>query len=139
MELLDRSFDELVVGDEASFTRTLTDADVRAFAALSGDENPLHVDATYAASTSFQKPVVHGMLVASLFSALLGMQLPGKRCLLMREEITFRKAVFAGDELHIHGVISAKSEATRILEIALTTSCAGEEVASGSALVSVRD
>ena len=65
MELLERTFEEIKVGDEASFMRTFTDADVAAFSTLSGDENPLHTDPAYAASTPFQKPVVHGMLVAS--------------------------------------------------------------------------
>ena len=138
MELLERTFEEIKVGDEASFMRTFTDADVAAFSTLSGDENPLNTDPAYAASTPFQKPVVHGMLVASHFSALLGMRIPGKQCLLITESVSFRKPVYAGEELTITGVVSLKSESTRILEITLTALRGGEEVANGTASVQVR-
>lgn len=70
---------DLYVGATASWSKTITSADVRAFAALSGDENPLHLDEAFARNTRFGRPIVHGMLVASLISAVLGQQLPRAR------------------------------------------------------------
>ena len=73
---------ELRVGLNASFEREITLDDVLAFAALSGDHNPLHIDETYAQGTNYQHPIVHGALQVSLASAMAGMHLPGKRVLL---------------------------------------------------------
>ncbi|MEZ5477348.1 MAG: MaoC family dehydratase [Thiolinea sp.] len=69
----------LQVGDTASLTRAFSEADVRTYAELCGDKNPVHLDAEYAADTQFGERIVHGMLVSSLFSTLLGMHLPGRR------------------------------------------------------------
>lgn len=135
--IADRSFEEIREGDSASFERAFAEEDIRAFAELSGDHNPLHTDPAYAATTRFGKPIAHGMLVASLFSTLLGMHLPGKRCLYLSQSLTFRKPAYAGETLTVEGVVKRKSEATRTLEIELRAAKAGEEVAGGTALVQV--
>lgn len=103
------------MGRCASFRRIVTDRDVRAFVDLSGDANPLHVDAAYAAGTSFGRPIVHGMFLASLLSRLVGMHLPGRRCLYMSQSIDFIEPVFAGDELEVIGEVQRKHDATRTL------------------------
>ena len=72
-----RTFDEIAVGDTASFERTLSTEDIQLFAVLSGDVNPQHLDAEYAASTRFQGVIAHGMLGGALISAVLGTRLPG--------------------------------------------------------------
>ena len=69
--------DMFTVGDTASLTKTFTESDVLTFAKISGDHNPVHIDANYAASTRFERQLVHGMLTAGMISAVLGMQLPG--------------------------------------------------------------
>ena len=66
------------IGESASLTKTFTDEDVRSFAAISGDKNPVHLDDEYAAKTQFKKRIAHGMLTAGLISAILGTQLPGE-------------------------------------------------------------
>jgi hypothetical protein len=73
MEVIDYSFDDIHVGQTASFDRTVSVMDVDTFADLSGDKNPLHTDDTYASTTQFKQRVVHGMLTASFFSTLVGM------------------------------------------------------------------
>ena len=137
MHARDLTFEEIKVGDTASFERTIVESDVRAFAALTGDENPLHVDPGYAATTKFGKPLVHGMLLGGLCSALVGMHLPGKRCLYLSQSLTFKKPVFIGDTVRVQGTVSAKSEATRVLTLALTITSNGQEVAGGTALTQV--
>lgn len=68
----------VVIGQRAQRTKTISSEDVRAFAALSGDTNPVHLDEAYAASTPFGKPIAHGMLSVSVISAILGNDLPGR-------------------------------------------------------------
>ena len=75
--LRNRTFDEIAVGDRASIERTLTAADIQLFAAMSGDINPQHIDAEFAASTRFHGVIAHGMWGAALISAVLGTRLPG--------------------------------------------------------------
>ncbi len=71
-----RTFDEIAVGDSVSIERTLTAADIQLFAAMSGDINPQHIDAEFAASTRFHGVIAHGMWGAALISAVLGTRLP---------------------------------------------------------------
>jgi acyl dehydratase len=133
----DRDFASLVVGEEASFLHRLSVQDVDAFAELSGDYNPLHVDDAYAETTLFGKRIVHGMFLGALFSQAIGMQLPGTRSLLVRQSMEFKKPVFIGDEIEVKVMLAMKSEATRLVELRLTISRVEETVATGSAHVKV--
>ena len=85
----------LVVGDWAEWTRTWGEAAVAQFAALSGDDNPVHLDAEYAATTQFRRPIVHGMLYGSMIGTMFGGQIPGS--IYMSQDFKFRKPVFVGD------------------------------------------
>ena len=87
----------LKIGDSASGTKTFTDADVRIFADISGDKNPIHVEAEYAAKTRFGRRLVHGILTGGLISALLGMQLPGPGSIYIKQTLNFRAPVYIGD------------------------------------------
>jgi 3-hydroxybutyryl-CoA dehydratase len=70
-------FEDLSVGQEASLSKTVSEADIVAFAEISGDKNPVHIDAQYAAGTMFKERIAHGMLSAAYISAVFGMKLPG--------------------------------------------------------------
>ncbi|MEK7608031.1 MAG: MaoC family dehydratase [Patescibacteria group bacterium] len=133
----DLSFNDIAVGMNDSFERTISEEDVRAFSILTGDENPLHMDETYAATTKFGRRLVHGMFVASLTSTLVGMYLPGKRCLYLREHLDFKKPVFIGDTVSVRGEVIQKSDATGILEIAVSITKGDETVVEGTATVQV--
>jgi 3-hydroxybutyryl-CoA dehydratase/enoyl-CoA hydratase len=85
---------ELKVGDTASITRLFTDEDVRLYADLSTDHNPVHLDEDFAKQTQFGQRIVHGMLVSSLFSALLGEHLPGHGTIYMSQNIQFKAPVY---------------------------------------------
>lgn len=71
------TFDDLKIGQKASLTKTITEEDLSHFIAITGDTNPLHVDESFAKQTFFGQRIAHGMLSASLFSTLVGMQIPG--------------------------------------------------------------
>lgn len=87
----------LYVGQEAEASRCFTMEEVRQFAALSGDNNPLHVDESYAEKSRFGRCVVHGILVSGLISKVLGTQLPGEGSIYLAQELSFRKPVYVGD------------------------------------------
>ena len=89
----------LKIGDTASLSKTFTDEDVRAFAAISGDKNPVHLDEAYAAQTQFKKRIVHGMLTAGLISAILGTKLPGEGSIYLGQTINFRAPVYLNDTI----------------------------------------
>ncbi len=115
-------FEELEVGMTAVFSKTIGEADVAAFAAASGDVNPLHLDAEFAAGTRFGERVAHGMLSASLISAVIGTKLPGPGCIYLSQTLKFRAPVRLGDtvvarvtvtRLHpARGHVSCRTECT---------------------------
>ncbi len=93
------TFDDLAVGQQARFTKTITEADISLFIAITGDVNPLHVDATFAQRTFFKKPIAHGMLSAALLSHIVGMLLPGTGAIYRSQTLTFLGPVYVGDTL----------------------------------------
>src|SRR4026209_482481 len=90
-------FEELSVGQEASQSNTVTADTIRAFADVSGDRNPVHVDAEYAATTMFKERIAHGMLSAAYISAVFGMQLPGPGAIYISQTMNFKAPVKIGD------------------------------------------
>jgi 3-hydroxybutyryl-CoA dehydratase len=135
MNIADYSFNEIVVGQKASFSRRITKKDVATFAKLSGDRNPLHEDKSYAKTTPFKKPIVHGMLLGALCSTLVGMHLPGKRSLYLYQSLEFKKPVYPGDTLRVVGLVRAKSASTQIIELGVTFHRGRALVARGTAKV----
>lgn len=97
--VLSQSLFAMNIGDSAALTRSFSREDVRHFAALSGDTNPVHLDDEYAAGTLFKRPIVHGMLYSSMISALLANQLPGPGTIYLGQTLSFSKPVFFDDVL----------------------------------------
>lgn len=94
-----RSLDQLAVGDSESFTKTITQADIDAFASISGDDNPAHVDEDWAARSPFKGRVAHGILTAGLISAALGRSLPGPGSIYLSQTLRWTAPVYPGDTL----------------------------------------
>jgi len=90
-------FEDLSVGQEASVSNTVTADVIRAFADVSGDRNPVHVDADYAAQTIFKERIAHGMLSAAYISAVFGMHLPGPGAIYISQTLNFKAPVKIGD------------------------------------------
>ena len=95
------SFDELKIGLSESFELQITESMVNDFAKISGDFNPLHMDSKYAESTKFGKKICHGMLLASLFSRLIGMHIPGKKSLYFSQTLNFLEPCYIDDNVII--------------------------------------
>ena len=89
------------VGDKSEMSRVISESDVEAFAELTCDFNPIHLDPDYAKSTIFGKPICHGSLVSSKFSKILATDLPGPGTILISQEIKFQKPIYWGEEIDI--------------------------------------
>jgi 3-hydroxybutyryl-CoA dehydratase len=89
--------EDLQIGQSASYERSISEADVREFALMSGDFNPVHLDEAYAQSTRFKGRIVHGMLPATFLSTVLGTKLPGAGCIFMSASFRFKAPVRIGD------------------------------------------
>ncbi len=128
-------FADLRIGMSATFAKTITEADIVLFAAVSGDNNALHINAEYAATTIFETRIAHGMLSASVISAAIANKLPGPGSIYLSQSLRFRAPVRAGDTVHAIVVVTKLlSERSRVL---LSTECTvrGVVVISGEALV----
>jgi 3-oxoacyl-[acyl-carrier protein] reductase len=133
------AFERLAVGQTAALHYTVGEDHVAAFARLTGDFSPLHVDEQYARRTRHRASIAHGLLVASPVSTLVGMLLPGRYATLMGLEVSFSAPVRIGDRLRLRGEIKVKSAATRGLVIGfeITHAESGRPVARGKAQVLV--
>lgn len=130
-------FEDLQLGMEASYVRRVTESDVHTFAALSGDENPIHLDEAYADQTLFKGRIVHGILSAGYISAVIGMKLPGPGCIYVSQTLNFRAPVRIGDE------VVASARVTELLpekkRVILSCDCSvdGKTVLEGQAVIMV--
>jgi 3-hydroxybutyryl-CoA dehydratase len=126
------TWEELEPGLAAAFEVDVTDRMMSHFLATSGDENPLHMQDTYAADRGFRSRVVYGMLTASFYSTLAGVYLPGQHCLLHGLSVDFNAPVYVGDRLRVRGQLAYKNEAFKRIEVdAVIENQAGVVVSKG--------
>jgi len=114
------SYDDISIGQQESFIIKITESMVEKFSNLSGDLNPLHMDNEFAESSSFNKRIVHGMLLASFFSQLIGMKLPGKNALYFSQTLNFRSPCYIDDQIEVVGEVIEKSDSTQIITVSTT-------------------
>jgi len=110
-------FEEIKTGDSKKFLEKIDKLRLENFAKLSGDYNPLHIDDKYATNTEFKKQICHGMLLASFFSKLVGMYLPGKNALYFSQTLNFQAPCYVDDTITIQGKVIDKSISTRIITL----------------------
>lgn len=126
----------LKIGDRAQRVKTITEDDVRLFAQASGDTNSVHLDAVYAAKTIFKRPIAHGMLTASVISAVLGCDLPGLGTIYLSQNLKFKAPVYIGDTITAVVELTAYREDKRIATFSTTvTNQDGTLVVEGEAVV----
>ena len=113
-------YDDIFIGQQESFSINITESMVEKFSNLSGDLNPLHMDNKFAESSSFNKRIVHGMLLASFFSQLIGMKLPGKNALYFSQTLNFRSPCYIDDQIEVVGEVIEKSDSTQIITVSTT-------------------
>lgn len=105
-----KTFDELQIGDSASFSKTISETDIYLFAGITGDMNPAHVNAVSAADGMFKQRIAHGMLSGSFISTVLAMQLPGPGSIYVGQNLQFRGPVFIGDTVTARVECTEKTE-----------------------------
>jgi 3-hydroxybutyryl-CoA dehydratase len=129
--------EDLSIGMSATFSKTITEADIVLFAGVSGDNNALHINQEYAETTAFAGRIAHGMLTASVISAAVANKLPGPGAIYMSQNLMFRAPVRPGDTVHatvtVRQIIAGRNHVT------LQTTCTvnGSAVIEGEALVKV--
>ena len=135
-QLSNFTFDELSLGQKASFTKQVTEQDVVLFAAVSGDVNPVHLDEAFAAETMFGGRIAHGMLSGAVISAALAMEMPGPGVIYLGQTLRFSRPVRIGDEVTAHLEITEKREGKGIVKLACeVVNQDGKVVVSGEATV----
>lgn len=130
-------FEDLSLGMEESYSKVISDDDVRVFAELSGDVNPVHLNDAFAAETIFKRRIAHGFLTGSLLSTVLGTKLPGPGCIYLSQNLKFRAPVYIGDEVvatcKVTNLDAEKGRAT----LACTCAVNGKPVLEGEAVMMV--
>lgn len=111
--------DDLTLGQTASRQFVVTDAAIRAFADVSEDHNPIHLDEDYAAASPFKGRIAHGMLLASFISATIANELPGRGSIYVAQSLNFKRAVRLGDEVTV--TVTVKSIDLKTAHVVLTT------------------
>ncbi len=134
--MIELAYSDIKIGAEASFAKTITEGDVVQYAGITGDFNPIHIDAEYARQSMFKERVAHGMLVSGLISAVLGTQLPGPNSIYLGQELKFTAPVKIGDTVTAVVTVTGKRDDKRIITLKTTVSNQrGEVVVDGSAVV----
>lgn len=135
--MIGKTIEELRVGDSAEFSKTVSESDIYVFSGVSGDLNPAHINEQFAARTSFQTRIAHGILTAGFVSAVIGCKLPGPGTIYIKQELNFREPVRIGD------TITARVEVAEIIpeknRVRLKTTAVNHNgiiVLDGDALVS---
>ena len=128
-------FSELKIGDKGEVTKTITEEDINKFVEISGDDNPIHVDIEFAKNTPFKERIVHGMLVSSLISAVVGTKMPGPGSIWLDQTLRFLRPVKINDEITATSEILIKIEERR--QVIVRTTCTnqrGEVVIEGQGI-----
>jgi 3-hydroxybutyryl-CoA dehydratase len=128
-------YEDLELGMNATFAKTITEADIVMFAGASGDNNAVHINEEFAQTTQFKGRIAHGMLTASVISAAIAGRMPGPGTVYMGQNLRFKAPVRPGDT--VHATVTVKELMHEKRRVSLTTVCtvAGKVVIEGDALV----
>lgn len=128
-------YSSLDVGQTATFSKLVTEHDIMMFASMSGDRNPVHLDAEYAAGTMFKERIAHGMFSGALISAAVACELPGPGTIYLGQQMEFKLPVKLGDELTVQLEILEKLPKFRVRIATRVVNQRGEVVVDGEALI----
>jgi len=131
------AFEDLEPGMEASLARTVGAADIVTFSEITGDKNPVHLDAEFAARTMFKEPIAHGMLTASYISAVFGSELPGPGAIYVSQTLNFRAPVRSGDRVVASVRVVELYPAKRRVRFECLCEVDGKRVLEGEAVLMV--
>ena len=127
--------DDIMVGMSASYSQTIGDFEIKQFAGLSGDHNPVHLDQEYAENSRFKKRIAHGLISVSFFSALFGTKLPGAGCVYAGQNIDFIRPVYIGDTVTATIEVKSIEKKSRIIVFKTFCKVRNKLVIDGSARI----
>ncbi len=130
-------FEDLEEGMHDVFAKTITDADIVAFAGISGDTNPVHLNHEFASMTMFDGRIAHGMLSASFISTVIGTKLPGPGCIYVSQTMKFKAPVRSGDTVQAHVTITKLVPEKKFIELSTQCIVNGKVVIDGEATIMV--
>jgi 3-hydroxybutyryl-CoA dehydratase len=131
------NLEDLSVGQSAEAARVVSEADIQAFAEVSGDHNPVHLDEAYAEATRFKGRIAHGILTAAYISALIGSDLPGPGSIYVSQSLNFKRPVRIGDEVTTRVTVEAIDLAKGLVTLQTVCQVRGKTVLDGQAVVMV--
>ena len=132
------AFNDIELGMQASLENTVTERDIHSFAEITGDHNPVHLDAAYAATTLFKGRISHGMLTASYISAVFGMRLPGPGAIYVTQTLNFRRPVWIDDRITTSVTVAELfPQKRRVRFECVCTNAEGKVVLEGEAMMMV--
>lgn len=135
-QLQNITFDEIEIGQRATYSKRVEERDIQLFAVVSGDVNPVHLDAAYAAGTPFEERIAHGMLTGAVISAALALELPGPGTIYLGQSLRFRAPVKIGDTVTVELEVTEKrARGHRVTIECKALNQAGTAVATGTAEV----
>ncbi|KOS68396.1 enoyl-CoA hydratase [Lysinibacillus contaminans] len=111
------NYEDIQIGDKASFTKTISESDVYQFAGITGDFNPVHINSEYANQTVFKERVAHGILTAGFISAVLGTKLPGTDTIYLSQNLDFKAPVKIGDTVTAEVEVLEKKDRKKIIRL----------------------
>lgn len=130
------TYDEIALGQTASYSKLVDEESIKLFAIASGDVNPVHLDAEFAAGTAFKQRIAHGMFTGGLISAAIAMELPGPGSIYLSQDLSFRAPVFPGDTITVNLEVIDKVDRKKFVRISTRAiNQHGEVVVKGEALV----
>jgi len=136
---LNINYSDIQVGAVYTFNRKFSESEIIDFARLSGDFNPLHIDEEFAQKSRYKRNIIHGMLAGRLFSTLVGMYCPGKKCIYLSQTLQFRRPLFPQEALLVKGTIIDKSDSIKTVTIKTEILTRGQVAVSGEARVKVAE
>lgn len=133
-------FNSLKIGDSASITKTLSDNDVKLFALMSGDKNPIHLDREYAKQSKFGRNIAHGLWGGSLISTVLGTKLPGPGSIYLHQDLDFKRPIYVDDKVTVTVTVTdLKADSKKVTLQCICTNQDNQVVISGTAIVLASD
>lgn len=128
------TYESIQVGDSFTYDRTVTAEDVRLFADVSGDDNPLHIDPSYAATTQFGQPIVHGAFLLSIVSKVLGRDYPGHGAVAVALSAKFVRPVPVGSDITVEVKVAEKIDARKHVRARIAVYTGGKMACGGEAV-----
>lgn len=130
-------FEDLSVGMSAAFAKTVTEADIAAFAGVSGDFNPVHINEEFAKTTMFKGRIAHGMLSGAFISTVFGMKMPGPGCIYVSQLLKFKAPVKIGDTVTARVEVTGTNPDKKFVTFKTTCSVGDKIVVDGEATLMV--